>query len=52
MPPGMIAMHDRRVLIGTGTTALELRRVQPSGRTAMAAADWWRGAAREQAVAR
>ncbi|RXZ66901.1 methionyl-tRNA formyltransferase [Agromyces albus] len=52
MPPGLIAMHDRRVLIGTGTVPLELRRVQPSGRTAMAAADWWRGAAREQAVAR
>ncbi|MDQ0575508.1 methionyl-tRNA formyltransferase [Agromyces albus] len=52
MPPGMIAMHDRRVLIGTATAPLELRRVQPSGRTAMAAADWWRGAAREQAVAR
>lgn len=52
MPPGMIALHDRRVLIGTGTAPLELRRVQPSGRTAMAAADWWRGAAREQAVAR
>jgi len=26
--------------------------VQPAGRTAMAAADWWRGAGREGMVAR
>lgn len=32
-----------RVLIGTGTEPIELLRVQPAGKTAMNAADWWRG---------
>ena len=31
------------VLIGTPDGALEVRRVQPAGKGAMAAADWWRG---------
>jgi methionyl-tRNA formyltransferase len=48
--PGAIALVDGRLLIGTGTAPLELRRVQPAGRTAMGAADWWRGAARASAV--
>jgi methionyl-tRNA formyltransferase len=48
--PGAIALVDGRLLIGTGTAPLELRRVQPAGRTAMDAADWWRGAARASAV--
>ena len=52
LDPGAIALLDGRLLIGTGTTPLELRRVQPAGRTAMDAADWWRGAARASAVAR
>ncbi|WP_448004793.1 methionyl-tRNA formyltransferase [Agromyces bauzanensis] len=52
LAPGAIAVSGRRVLIGTGTHPLELRRVQPAGRTAMPAGDWWRGAGREQAVAR
>jgi methionyl-tRNA formyltransferase len=32
-----------RVLVGTGSEPLELLRVQPAGKTPMAAADWWRG---------
>jgi methionyl-tRNA formyltransferase len=52
LPPGRLELVGRRLLIGTGTAPLELRRVQPAGRTAMAAADWWRGAARDRAVAR
>jgi methionyl-tRNA formyltransferase len=52
LAPGEIAAVGRSILIGTGTTPLELRRVQPAGRTAMAAGDWWRGAARTRAVAR
>jgi methionyl-tRNA formyltransferase len=52
LAPGEIAAAGRGILIGTGTTPLELRRVQPAGRTAMAAVDWWRGAARTRAVAR
>lgn len=50
MPPGRLALDDGRVVIGTGTTALELLRVQPAGKPAMAAADWWRGLGREPAI--
>lgn len=49
--PGEISGSGRRVLVGTGTHPIELRRVQPAGRTAMDAGDWWRGAGRDQAVA-
>ncbi|MDQ0892470.1 methionyl-tRNA formyltransferase [Agromyces ramosus] len=52
LEPGGIALAGGRLLIGTGTAPLELRRVQPAGRTAMDAADWWRGAARAAAVVR
>jgi len=52
LPPGELEPAGRRLLVGTGTVPLELRRVQPAGRTPMAAADWWRGAGREGAVAR
>ncbi|SKC50927.1 methionyl-tRNA formyltransferase [Okibacterium fritillariae] len=41
---GRLALHDKRVHIGTGSgDNLELVRVQPAGRQSMAAADWWRG---------
>lgn len=41
---GRLALIDKRVHIGTGSGEdLELVRVQPAGRQAMAAADWWRG---------
>jgi methionyl-tRNA formyltransferase len=41
---GQLALTDKRVHIGTGSgDNLELVRVQPAGRQAMAAADWWRG---------
>jgi methionyl-tRNA formyltransferase len=33
------------VLVGCGTGALELLRVQPEGRAGMPAADWLRGTA-------
>lgn len=52
LPPGRLELAGRRLLVGTGTDALELRCVQPAGRTAMAAADWWRGAGQAGAVAR
>ncbi|MCI0155668.1 methionyl-tRNA formyltransferase [Leifsonia shinshuensis] len=44
LPPGVVAEVDGRIEVGTGTTPLELVTVQPAGRRAMAAADWWRGA--------
>lgn len=49
---GELRMDRKRVLAGTADGAMELRRVQPAGRTAMAAADWWRGLGLERAVAR
>jgi len=52
LAPGALRLVGRRLLVGTGTSPLELRRVQPAGRTAMSAADWWRGAGRDGAVAR
>ena len=52
LAPGELRLVDRRVLVGTGDGALELRRVQPAGRTAMPAADWWRGLGADRAEAR
>ncbi len=43
LAPGALALEEKAVLIGTGTTALELVTVQPAGKAAMRAADWWRG---------
>lgn len=45
LAPGRLALDGRRVLVGTATTPLELVTVQPAGKKAMAAADWWRGRA-------
>ncbi|MEF3403867.1 methionyl-tRNA formyltransferase [Agromyces sp. CCNWLW203] len=52
LAPGELVLSARRVLIGTGTTPLELRRMQPAGKPAMDAGDWWRGSGRSTAVAR
>jgi methionyl-tRNA formyltransferase len=52
LEPGEVSGDRRRVLVGTADGALELRRVQPAGRNAMGAADWWRGLGVERAVAR
>ena len=41
--PGEVRAERRRVLVGTGTTALELVRVQPQGKKEMPGADWARG---------
>ncbi|MFE6994723.1 methionyl-tRNA formyltransferase [Microbacterium sp. NPDC057659] len=43
LQPGRIVGEKRRILIGTGTTPLAVTRVQPAGKGAMPAADWWRG---------
>ncbi len=50
LPPATLGLRDGRVVIGTGTTALELVRVQPAGKPAMAAVDWWRGLGRDPAI--
>ncbi len=43
LPAGELAVTARAVAVGTATRAVELRSVQPPGRTGMAAADWARG---------
>jgi methionyl-tRNA formyltransferase len=43
LAPGALALDGRRLLAGTATDPLELLEVQPAGRKAMSAADWWRG---------
>jgi methionyl-tRNA formyltransferase len=50
LPPGTVDRVDGRILIGTATSALELLRVQPAGKPAMAASDWWRGLSHDQPV--
>ncbi|MFT3874854.1 MAG: methionyl-tRNA formyltransferase [Propioniciclava sp.] len=43
LAPGDVRAEKRRLLAGTGTTALELVRVQPQGKKEMPGADWARG---------
>jgi methionyl-tRNA formyltransferase len=43
LAPGALELRGGRVLIGTADGAIELVLVQPAGRRAMDAADWWRG---------
>ncbi|MFI5061090.1 MAG: methionyl-tRNA formyltransferase [Actinomycetales bacterium] len=50
LPPGRIEVRDHSVLVGTGTHPLELLTVQPAGKRAMAATDWWRGIAADAVV--
>lgn len=49
LEPGQLRVEKRRVVAGTGSGDLELLRVQPSGRKALAGPDWGRGL-RGQAV--
>lgn len=51
LAPGTISSVDGRVLAGTADAPLELRRVQPAGKTPMSAADWWRGAGTDEVIA-
>lgn len=41
--PGELTLHEREVLAGTATTPIILESVQPAGKGAMRATDWWRG---------
>lgn len=47
---GRVVLAGRRVLVGAADGAIELRTVQPAGKGAMAAADWWRGLRRDDVV--
>lgn len=43
LQPGELTAHKSQVLVGTGTSAVQLGHVQPTGKRPMAAADWARG---------
>lgn len=49
--PGTLSLHEGRLLAGTADAPVVLDRVQPAGRSAMNAADWWRGMRVTSAVA-
>jgi methionyl-tRNA formyltransferase len=44
LAPGCLSVMPTVVLVGTGTRPLALETVQPEGKRAMSALDWWRGA--------
>jgi methionyl-tRNA formyltransferase len=41
--PGELMLDGRRLLAGTSSDPLELFTIQPAGKKAMSAGDWWRG---------
>jgi methionyl-tRNA formyltransferase len=43
LAPGSLQLDGKRLLAGTASDPIELLTVQPAGRKAMPAADWWRG---------
>lgn len=43
LAPGELALHGREVIAGTGSAPIVIAEVQPAGKGAMRAADWWRG---------
>ncbi|WP_309064244.1 methionyl-tRNA formyltransferase [Microbacterium sp.] len=43
LAPGEIRAGKGELLVGTGSDPLRVQRVQPAGRAAMNAGDWWRG---------
>jgi methionyl-tRNA formyltransferase len=44
LTPGEIQVREKKVLIGTGSTALEIGFITPSGKTEMSAISWANGA--------
>lgn len=50
LPPGRIRVDGTSVLVGTGSHAVELGRIQPAGKKMMSAADWARGLATPERV--
>jgi methionyl-tRNA formyltransferase len=47
LPGGRLESRGGRLLIGTSSDPIHLVTVQPSGKRAMPATDWWRGRARD-----
>ena len=50
LAPGTVSLQGKSVLVGTGSHAVELTRIQPAGKKMMAAADWARGMASLESV--
>ena len=50
LAPGTMELNGKAVLVGTGSHAVELTRIQPAGKKMMAAADWARGMASVEGV--
>jgi methionyl-tRNA formyltransferase len=50
LAPGSVAVEGKSVLVGTGSHAVELTRIQPAGKKMMSAADWARGLASLESV--
>jgi len=48
LDPGVVALRGRSVHVGTADDPLELLTVQPAGKRAMPAGDWWRGRPADQ----
>ena len=44
LPPGEIQVRDKKVLIGTGSTALEIGFITPAGKSELSAISWANGA--------
>ena len=50
LAPGTVELNGKAVLVGTGSHAVELTRIQPAGKKMMAAPDWARGLASLESV--
>lgn len=50
LAPGAVSLHGKDVLVGTGSHAVELTRIQPAGKKMMSAPDWARGLASLESV--
>jgi methionyl-tRNA formyltransferase len=50
LAPGAVSLDGKSVLVGTGSHAVELTKIQPAGKKMMAAADWARGMASLESV--
>lgn len=50
LAPGAVSVQGKSVLVGTGSHAVELTRIQPAGKKMMGAADWARGMASAESV--
>ncbi|MFS0793817.1 methionyl-tRNA formyltransferase [Microbacterium sp. 1P10AE] len=50
IPPGRVVASGKDILVGTATSPLRLDTVQPAGKGAMSAGDWFRGLRSENPV--